>query len=531
MPATTTEIAKERRKRNTAQGSAAKKAKKTAAPSHFVGGPQGYYLLLIAVAILLSLGTLMVVSASSGESIINQVAQQAQEATDAGKMAGLMNIKANIWGVGIKHIISIVLGILVAWALSRINYREYKKYLFLLGAILLALLVAVAAFGYESNGAKRWIIIAGQSIQPSEFAKPILFLIMCFTMYRVRELGHSHMKDFGLWGIPAAFVLLCSAMIFIQPETGNILILYIGIFFAYMLLELPADGLIKALIGLGGVGVGFIATSPYRMRRVAQFLGFGEKNTDAAWQVKQAQLAFGSGGLTGVGPGLSRQKYFYLPEAQNDFIIAIIGEELGFLGVLTVIAAFGLMLYAGFRIAYQAKDTLGRALAGGSLAMLIGQAILNIFSVTGLGPVTGKPLPFVTLGGSSMITSFILLGIILSVARFGNQHEGKIVGKNDPYIEQGFNFAGFGKLFGANGERAERTERPARTTRPSRPNTEQPEKPERPKRPKQPAKKKGSRRPSRRDNVDQSPQEDFDEDSLEWRWDSGAHLSSPRRRR
>ena len=190
MTASTAHIDQERRKR------APKKPKapgKKGAPkvARFVGGPFAFYGLLAAVVVLLGLGTLMVVSASSGEAIINQVSQGAEKAAEAGKTAGLTDIKASVWGVGLKHVLSIILGMLVAWIMSHINYRDYKKYLPLLGGVLFALLVAVALFGYESNGARRWIIIAGQSIQPSEFAKPILFLIMTFAMYRVREVGSA----------------------------------------------------------------------------------------------------------------------------------------------------------------------------------------------------------------------------------------------------------------------------------------------------------------------------------------------------
>lgn len=515
MPAQTTHIEEERKKRQREQAkkSPKKEGKKLLAARAYVGGPFAYYGLLIAVTVLLGLGTLMVVSASSGEAIINQVSQEAAKATEAGKMAGLVHIKASVWGVGVKHILSILLGVIVAWAMSRIRYRDYKKYLPLLGGVLIALLVAVAAFGYESNGAKRWILIMGQSIQPSEFAKPILFLIMVFAMYKVRQKGNSHMRDLDIWAVPATFTAICVGMIVLQPETGNVLILFIGLFVAYLILELPFDVLAKAFgILLVGVIAICIAT-PYRAQRILQYVGLAQKDSDALWQVKQAQLAFGSGGLVGVGPGLSRQKYFYLPEAQNDFIIAIIGEELGLLGSFTVIAAFGAMLYCGFRIAYRATDSLGRALAGGALSMLVGQAILNIFSVTGLGPVTGKPLPFVTLGGSSMITSFMLLGIILSVARFGSELKDKVVGPSDTQRKRPV--ASSRRQARGEDTQSQHMTQNARAGRKSQNTT----------------RNAHDKAPSRRaQSSTKNDQEDFDEDSLEWRWDSGSHLSGPRRR-
>ena len=496
MTASTAHIDQERRKR------APKKPKapgKKGAPkvARFVGGPFAFYGLLAAVVVLLGLGTLMVVSASSGEAIINQVSKEAAKAAEAGKVAGLTSIKASVWEVGLKHLISIILGALIAWGLSCINYRDYRKFALPAGLALLALLIAVPIFGFESNGAKRWIIIAGQSIQPSEFAKPILFLIATFAFYRIRELGNSHTFDLDIWLIPFPLLLASVGLIFAQPETGNVLILMVGIAVAYLMLDLPMRNFWGA-VGCLGAGVAIISIiTPYRAQRILQFVGAGEKDADALWQVKQAQLAFGSGGFTGLGPGLSRQKYFYLPEAQNDFIIAIIGEELGFLGSATVLAAFALMLFCGFKIALKAKDSLGRALASGSLAMLIFQAILNVFSVTGLGPVTGKPLPFVTLGGSSMITSFILLGIILSVARFGGQKEGRVVGASNVRLRRASV-----KKEPAQAPRAAHVPRQTRSAKKSsHPRTPQPQQ-----------------------------KEEFDEDSLEWRWDSGSHLSGPRRR-
>ena len=513
MPAQTAHIEEERKKRQQAEAkkSPKKKGPKPLSASRYVGGPFAYYGLLIAVTILLGLGTLMVVSASSGEAIINQVSQEAAKATEAGKLAGLTHIKASVWGVGLKHILSIVLGIFVAWAMSRIRYRDYQKYLPLLGGVLLALLVAVAAFGYESNGARRWIIIMGQSIQPSEFAKPILFLIMVFAMYAVRKKGNSHMGDRDIWFIPAAFTGICVIMILMQPETGNVLVLFIGLLVAFLILELPL-GSLKTIFGvLLVIVVGLCIREPYRAERILQYLGLAQKDPDAFWQIKQAQLAFGSGGLVGVGPGLSRQKYFYLPEAQNDFIIAIIGEELGLLGSFTVIASFIALLYCGFRIAYRATDSLGRALAGGAISMLVGQAILNIFSVTGLGPVTGKPLPFVTLGGSSMITSFMLLGIVLSVARFGSEIKDRVVGPADTQRKRT-----------KKPVRGAATDEPTRAPRATAHASHEEQRASRRAQAKAPA--RNSRQSTNND------QEDFDEDSLEWRWDSGSHLSGPRRR-
>jgi cell division protein FtsW len=170
--------------------------------------------------------------------------------------------------------------------------------------------------------------------------------------------------------------------------------------------------------GIAGVVV-LIAVAPYRMRRITAFINPFADPQGAGYQSIQSLYAFGSGGLDGVGLGMSRQKFFYLPAAHNDFIFAIIGEELGLLGALSVVAAFAVMAYAGVRIALGARDTYGRVLAGGLTAMLVTQAIMNMGAVTGLMPVTGIPMPLVSSGGSSMVITMFSFGIILSVSTYG----------------------------------------------------------------------------------------------------------------
>jgi cell division protein FtsW len=158
---------------------------------------------------------------------------------------------------------------------------------------------------------------------------------------------------------------------------------------------------------------------PYRVARLLAYQNPGADPTGGGYQIIQAMLAFGSGGLTGVGLGLSRQKFFYLPAAHTDFIFAIIGEELGLLGTLLVVALFGAVAWAGFRIALTAKDRFGGLLAGGLTAMIVTQALINMGSVTGVSPVAGEPLPLVSYGGTSLLFTLGCVGLILSVARQG----------------------------------------------------------------------------------------------------------------
>jgi cell division protein FtsW len=155
------------------------------------------------------------------------------------------------------------------------------------------------------------------------------------------------------------------------------------------------------------------------MERVVGFLDPWANASDKGYQSVQALLAFGSGGVNGVGLGLSRQKFFYLPEAYTDFILAIIGEEVGLIGTLGVVAAFAVLVWAGFKIATGARDPFGRLVAGGITGMIAFQAVLNMAAVTGLMPVTGKPLPFLSYGGSSMLVTMVGIGLLLSVSEYG----------------------------------------------------------------------------------------------------------------
>ena len=185
------------------------------------------------------------------------------------------------------------------------------------------------------------------------------------------------------------------------------------------LADAPASWFLTAGAVVIVAAVAGIATEPYRLERVMTFLHPGKDPQGDGYQIIQALLAFGTGGLKGVGLGLSRQKFFYLPEANTDFIFAIIGEELGLVGTLAVLSGFGIFIYGGMRIALGARDQFGRMVAGGLTAMIGLQAFMNMAAVTGLIPVTGKPLPFVSAGGSSMLVTMTCVGLLLSVSRYG----------------------------------------------------------------------------------------------------------------
>jgi cell division protein FtsW len=200
---------------------------------------------------------------------------------------------------------------------------------------------------------------------------------------------------------------------------GTTVTLAVAVVFVLALAGSDLRWLAAATGFVGVLGALFIATSEYRAARVLGFLDPWGDPQGRGYQTVQALLAFGTGGLDGVGLGLSRQKFFYLPEAHTDFILAIIGEEVGLLGTLAVVAAFAVLAWAGMKIAAGAKDEYGRLVAGAITGMIAFQAALNMAAVTGLFPVTGKPLPFLSYGGSSMLVTMICVGLVLSVSEHG----------------------------------------------------------------------------------------------------------------
>lgn len=482
------------------------KASKRKVPER-VGGSYAYYFVLIAVTLLVSISILMVISAQSGEFVISQVKKQAAEISSQGEVVGLADINTSLAAITVKHVVSILLGIALCFIVSRINYQVFARYSIPLSLITLFLLVLVPIFGEKTLGATRWLVIAGQSIQPSEFVKPALIVLTASAFYYARPFGERAMfqRDILLW--PTVISVLSIGLIVYQPDMGTTLIIVAGIIATYLVSEMPFRNIAYAFASIGALGAAAMIFIPNRRERMLDYVGsiFGFR--DPPYQALQAKLAFGSGGIFGSGPGLSRQKYRYVPESQNDFILAIIGEELGLFGALLVVGSFITLAWAGFKIAISAKDPLGRAIAGGSISMLLMQAVLNIYSVIGLGPVTGKPLPFVTQGGSAMIGAFLLLGLILSVSRYGNQ-------KPMP------------RASAVHVARYDRENEDNSTSR-SRDRRGSKEKTSRLREISQNREKQRERRA----RIQARQEEEDDEDSLEWRWDSGSHLprSGPRK--
>ncbi|MBI4097998.1 MAG: putative lipid II flippase FtsW [Candidatus Levybacteria bacterium] len=298
-------------------------------------------------------------------------------------------------------------------ALSLVSFFDYHRYYnlalpILLGSIFLLFLVFIPGLGIEALGAKRWINLGFFVLQPSEFVKLALTIYLS-AWFSTREKGRFF-----------AFLLLIGLVIFLvmlQPDMGTAFIILGQALILYFLSGgniLHILSLIPA-IGLGGLAL--ILLEPYRAARLATFLNPGGDLQASSYHLRQILIALGSGGLFGVGVGNSLQKYAYLPEATTDSIFAIIAEEIGFFGVLILIAVILFVIYRGFYISLRAKDTFGKLLAGGITSFIAIQTIVNLGAQTALLPLTGVPLPFISYGGSALIINLISVGILLNISR------------------------------------------------------------------------------------------------------------------
>lgn len=296
-------------------------------------------------------------------------------------------------------------------ALSLENLRERIATALLV--ILIPLLIVVFAFT-ATGGAHRWIPLGFMSLQPSEFAKPVVILLAASAFERY--FGEHSLDGWGLlvalvWG-----VILPLALIFFEPDLGSTLIIVITLFSMAVLAGMPGKTIIG--IGLAIVAAGVIAmfAAPYRVQRYLAALDPWQDEYGTGYQATLGIMAFASGGLFGRGIGNSTMKYNYLPEAHNDFILAIIGEELGLVGTVIFIGVFMLMIWSAFKIAEQSPSRYGRLVASGCATILCIQFYVNALGILGVTPMTGKTLPFISYGGSSMISCLMLAGLIIRVS-------------------------------------------------------------------------------------------------------------------
>ncbi|WP_053368839.1 stage V sporulation protein E [Bacillus sp. FJAT-27245] len=308
-------------------------------------------------------------------------------------------------------------GIAAMFFIMNINYLTWRTWakVIIIVCFFLLLLVLVPGIGNVRNGSRSWIGVGAFSIQPSEFMKLAMIAFLAKYLSERQKFITSLRK--GL--VPSlGLVFIAFALIMLQPDlgTGTVMVgtCLVMIFVAGGRL-LHFAGLI--LLGAGGFA-GLIISAPYRIKRITSFLDPWSDPQDSGFQIIQSLFAIGPGGLFGLGLGESRQKFFYLPEPQTDFIFAILAEELGFIGGSLILLLFSLLLWRGIRIALGAPDLFGSFLAVGIISMVAIQVMINIGVVTGLMPVTGITLPFLSYGGSSLTLMLMAIGVLLNISRY-----------------------------------------------------------------------------------------------------------------
>ena len=313
-----------------------------------------------------------------------------------------------------------IIGLFIMVFISKINHKLYFRHAttILLVCIVLLILVLIPGLGIVRNGSRSWFGIGSFSIQPSEFSK--LGLIIFTSKYLSKS--NKFLKDYKKGVFPILFVLLLIfGLIMLEPDFGTGMIIVVTIISLLYISGVDMKFFIGLFI-LGVIGiVGLIIIAPYRMDRITSFVNPWSDPLGTGFQIIQSLYAIGPGGLFGVGYLNSRQKAFYLPEPQTDFIFSIIAEEFGIVGTLVILTLFGIILYRGIKIALKQEDLFSKYLSFGLIFQLIVQVIMNLSVVIGLIPVTGVTLPFMSYGGSSLLTSLVGIGILLNISK-GNEN-------------------------------------------------------------------------------------------------------------
>lgn len=354
-------------------------------------------LIFAAVVALLAIGLLMVMS--------------------AGSVTGLVQYGDPYYHLK-RQLVWALVGLGAMALFLRIDYRFHRLLTVPLLVAAFVGLIAVLYLGAEVGGARRWIGLGLFNVQPSEVSKYALINYLAVHASTRRD----RLGDFVTGFLPPMGVLAAAfGLVILEPDFGTAVAMAVT-----ALIVLFAAGVKVwhlALVGLAGVpALGFLIYSePYRMRRLLAFLDPWADRMDSGWNVVQSLLAIGSGGLFGLGLGEGRQKYLYVPEQHTDFIFAILGEELGFVGTTTVVLLFALLAWRGYRTALRAPDMYGCMLAVGITTMIVFQALLNIGVVTGSLPATGITLPFISFGGSSLVVTLSAVGVLLNISRHGTQ--------------------------------------------------------------------------------------------------------------
>jgi cell division protein FtsW len=372
--------------------------------------PLEHRLLLTATFCLLAGGAVMVYSASSARTLLQG---------DGDGTAYL-----------VKYLAYGGVGLVAMHLLSRYGLESIRRYtpLILLVAFVLLVAVLIPGIGVKVNGARRWLGAGPLQFQPAEIMK-LALILHCSAVIAARPKIARSLRSLAgpVLGVGAAAVLLIAA----QPDLGTALV----VCFTLAALLVAAGVPIRQLLLVAAVGAVlvllFALVEPYRRARLTAFMNPWADAGGAGFQAVQGQIAIGSGGLFGLGPGQSVQKIFYLPEAHTDFIMAVIGEELGVAGICGLLLLYGMIGYAGLRTAKAAKGAYAKLLAAGITSLILCQALLNTYAVLGLAPLTGVPLPFISSGSTSLIVLLCSMGLLLNIAGGGSAHLRSVRSRGD----------------------------------------------------------------------------------------------------
>jgi cell division protein FtsW len=356
-------------------------------------------LLLLAGAGLLGFGMLMAVSTTISASH-----------SDGGS--------SSMWAQVIKEAEFVAIGLPVFWIALRLPPRAYRllAYPALVLAIVALVAVLVPGIGVGVYGARRWINLGPFQVQPSEFAKVAVLLWGADLLARKQRLGTlRRARHLFLPLVPG--VVLVAGLIMLEPDLGTTLSVVLILLGLLWMVGMPVRYFVGVVLAVIGAVTALAVAAPYRVQRLTTFLHPFKDAKNTGFHTVEGLYALASGGVFGVGLGQGTSKYGWVPNANTDYVFAIIGEELGLLGCLAVLGLFGLLAYTGLRIARRNADPFVRLVAGGATVWLCGQALINIGYVTGLLPVTGIPLPLISAGGTSLLVSFFVLGMLVSFAR------------------------------------------------------------------------------------------------------------------
>ncbi|MCU1393020.1 MAG: ftsW [Ilumatobacteraceae bacterium] len=361
--------------------------------------PTAFYMILLVVVFLIMLGLVMVFSASAITSL---------------------HQGNSPWSIFDRQLLWAVLGGVAMVATARIPYHRWRRLIPLIVAagFGLMLLPFVPGLGRSVNEAKAWVFIGPIGFQPSEFLK-LAILLYCADLLARREKDMSNLRR-TLWPLMFA-AAAAGALCMLQGDLGSAIVIGAIVFAVLFIGGAP----LTPMGFMGGVSIAttlaFVFTSQRRFNRFTAFLDITAHKDYLSYQVYQAMIGMATGGVSGTGVGSGPSKWGYLPLAHSDFIFAVIGEELGLIGVVAVIGSFLLLTYGGVQVALAARDRFGSLLAGGIVAWLAVQAVINIGGVSGAMPVTGLTLPFVSSGGSSLFVCMAAAGLLLNVARHVNR--------------------------------------------------------------------------------------------------------------